>query len=188
MICVTGFLSFLCSVIAWPWNCRKLPNGYLILMRVLWVVIRSSLAMWSVNSAVFSEQGLSLCADPSKLTRRFIKLFSKGPHSWAYSQGGELVFQWISLSIWIQSSWNMAPAKERPRVMNSLCSVSSRIKSCRKEDIGCKSWDAEDAISGIEKVVRQRSSNFGSTNVNLPKMCWSKKRSQSFYKSTFLSF
>lgn len=97
-----------------------LPNSYLILMRVLWVVIKSSLATCSVNSSFSSEQSLGLCADPSKLTQRFIQLFSKGPHSWAYSQEGELVFQWISLSIWMLSGWNTAPAKGRPWVMNSF--------------------------------------------------------------------
>lgn len=118
--CVTVCQSFLCGVIAWSWNSRMLPNSYLILMKVLWVVIKSSLATCSVNSAFSSEQSLGLCADPSKLTWRFIRLFSKGPHSWAYSQQGELVFQWISLSIWMWSGWNMAPAKGRPWVMNSF--------------------------------------------------------------------
>lgn len=41
---------------------------------------------------------LSLCSDPSTLTRRFTLLLSEGPHSWAYSQEVESVFQWISLS------------------------------------------------------------------------------------------
>lgn len=117
---VTGCQSSPSCVIARAWNSKMLPNSYLILMRVLWVVIKSSLATCSVNSAFSSEQSLGLCADPSKLTRRFIQLFSKGPHSWAYSQEGELVFQWISLSIWMASGWNTAPAEGRPWVMNSF--------------------------------------------------------------------
>ncbi len=119
-------------------------------MRVLWVVIKSSLATCSVNSAFSSEQSLGLCADPSKLTRRFIQLFSKGPHSWAYSQEGKLVFQWISLSIWMRSGWNMAPAEGRPWVMNSFvfCHIedqmleAARVFSTAREMIsfGCHRW------------------------------------------------
>lgn len=89
-------------------------------MRVLWDVIKSSLASCSVNRAFSSEHSFGSCADPCKLTWRFIQLFSKGPRSWAYSQEGELVFQWISLSIWKQSGLNMALAKGRPWVMNSF--------------------------------------------------------------------
>lgn len=101
-----------------PKHSTMLPSRYLILMRVLWVVIKSSLATCSVNSAFSSEQSPGLCADPCKLTRRFIQLFSKGPHSWAYCQEGELVFQWILLSIWMPSGWNTAPARGGPWVMN----------------------------------------------------------------------
>lgn len=112
--------SSLCCVIVQSWNSRTLPNSCLILMRVLWVVIKSSLATCSVNSSFSSEQSLGLCADPGKLTWRFIQLFSKGPHLRAYSQKGELVFQWISLSIWMQSGWDMVPATGRPWVMYSF--------------------------------------------------------------------
>lgn len=127
---VTGCQSSLCRVIARAWNSGMLPNSYLILMRVLWVVIKSSLATCSVNSAFSSEQSLGLCADPGKLTRRFIQLFSKGPHSWAYSQEGKLVFQWISLSIWMPSGWNTAPAEGRPWVMNSFvfCHLEDQMR------------------------------------------------------------
>lgn len=124
---VTGCQSSPSYVIARAWNSKMLPNSYLILMRVLWVVIKSSLATCSVNSAFSSEQSLGLCAHPSKLTRRFIQLFSKGPHSWAYSQEGELVFQWISLSIWMASGWNTAPAEGS----TLLCSATYRIKCLR---------------------------------------------------------
>lgn len=98
-------------------------------MRVLWVVFKSSLATCSVNTAFSSEQSLGLCADPSELTQWFIQPFSKGPHSWAYSQEGELVFQWISLSIWMLSGWNMAPAKGWPWLMNSfvLCHLEDQM-------------------------------------------------------------
>lgn len=147
---MTGCRSLLCCVIAWSWNSRMLPLSYLILMRVLWVVIKSSLATCSVNSAFSSEQSLGLCADPSKLTQRFIQLFSKGPHSWAYSQEGELVCQWISLSIWMPSSWNTAPAKGRPWVMNSFvfCHLKDQMleaakTSCAAREAicyGCHRW------------------------------------------------
>ena len=92
-------------------------------------MFESSLATCSVNSAFSSEQSHGLYADPSKLTQWFIQLFSKGPQSWAYSQEGELVFQWISLSIWMPSGWNTAPANRRPWVMNSfvLCHLEDQI-------------------------------------------------------------
>lgn len=114
-----GVRAFSC-VIAWSWKNRILLSSYLILMRVLWLVIKSSLATHSVNSAFSFEHSLGLCTGPSKLTQRFIQLFSKGLHSWAHSQEGELVFQWISLSIWMPSGWNMVPANGRPLLKNSF--------------------------------------------------------------------
>lgn len=119
--CVTGCQSLLCCVIAWSWNSRMLlMRFYELWSRPHWQRVLSIAPLLLT---------LSLCADPSKLTRRFIQLFSKGPHSWAYSQEGELVFQWISLSIWMPSGWNTALAKGRPWVMNSfvLCHLKDQM-------------------------------------------------------------
>lgn len=98
-------------------------------MRVLWLVIKSSLATHSVNSAFSFEHSLGLCTGPSKLTQRFIQLFSKGLHSWAHSQEGELLFQWISLSIWMPSGWNMVPANGRLLLKNSFVFCHSEAQT-----------------------------------------------------------
>lgn len=126
---VTGRQTSLCCVIAWSWNSRMLCNSYLILMRVLWVVIKSSLATCSVNSTFSSGQSPGLCTDPGKLTCGFIQPFCKGLHSLAYSQEGQLLFQWIWLSIWMRSGWSTAPAMVRPWVMNFfvVCQLKDQV-------------------------------------------------------------